>query len=273
MPSVFAVAAAGRPAAGRVRAVFSLQGKVAVVTGGVSGIGAAVVQRFRAAGAQVVVGDVAAAESSGHELTDVAHEDQVASLLDLAAQRHGRLDVVVNNAGTGLPATPITDETTARMLRLFRVNTLGVLYGTKHAARLMTDGGAVVNVSSLAARLAWSGNAAYAASKAAVESLTRSAAVDLAGAGIRVNAVAPSLVDTALVSGDTPALRAERAHVTTVAPQGRSGLADEVAAAVHFLASDDCAYLTGQVLVIDGGLSAGPSPTALEPRAGGPGAD
>jgi NAD(P)-dependent dehydrogenase (short-subunit alcohol dehydrogenase family) len=240
--------------------VFSLQEKVVVVTGGMSGIGAAVVSRFRAAGAVVVVGDVA---DDSDVTTDVAHEDQVAALLDGAVAQHGRLDVLVNNAGIGLEATALTDETTARMLRTFRVNTLGVLYGTKHAARVMRGGGAIVNVGSLASDLAWSGNAAYSVSKAGVASLTRTAAVELAPRGIRVNAVQPSMVETPMTAHDVPALRSERGFVEAVSPAGRTGTADEVAAAVHFLASDDCAYLTGQVLTLDGGLGAGPSATFL----------
>jgi len=241
--------------------VFSLQGKVAVVTGGVSGIGLAVVERFRAAGAVVVVGDVA----DGADIaTDVAHEDQVAALLDATVERHGRLDVLVNNAGIGLDARPLDEESTARMLRLFRVNTLGVLYGTKHAARVMSGDGVIVNVGSLASELAWSGNAAYNVSKAGVASLTRTAAVELADRGIRVNAVQPSMIETPMVAQDSPEVRAERAFVATTSPQRRTGTAAEVAAAVHFLASDDCAYLTGQVLTLDGGLTAGPSSLFLD---------
>ena len=241
--------------------MFSLQGMVAVVTGGMSGIGAAVVARFRDAGAHVLVGDIA----GGADVhADVADENAVAALLDAAVTAHGRLDVLVNNAGAGLPAVPLTEESTARMLRLFRVNTLGVLYGTKHAARVMTDGGAVVNVGSLASDLAWAENGAYAVSKAGVLALTRNAAVELAPAGIRVNAVQPSMVETPMVAHDTPTLNAERAFVRGTSPQARTGTAEEIAAAVHFLASDDCRYLTGQVLTVDGGLSAGPSSAFLD---------
>jgi 3alpha(or 20beta)-hydroxysteroid dehydrogenase len=248
--------------------VFSLQGKAVVVTGGASGIGAAVVERFRAAGAEVVVGDIAddaahqeavAALGATFVRTDVAHEDQVGALIDAAVALHGRVDVVVNNAGSAVPAAALTEESTARMLRLFRVNTLGVLYGTQHAARVMTDGGAIVNIGSLASQTAWADNGAYAVSKAGVLALTRTSAVELAAAGIRVNAVCPSMIETPMVAHDTAELRAERAFVTTTTPQARVGSAAEVAAAVHFLASEDCGYLTGQILTIDGGLSAGPS--------------
>jgi len=241
---------------------FSLHGKVAVVTGGASGIGAAVVERFTTAGATVVAADVTPAD--GCVAVDVAHEDQVAALLDAAVGEHGQLDVLVSCAGVGLRAAPVDEETTARMLRLFRVNTLGVLYGTKHAARLMTGRGAIVNVGSLAADLAWAGNSAYAVSKAGVAALTRNAAVELAPRGIRVNAVQPSMTETPMVAHDTPELRHERAFVTSASPQRRVARPEEIAAAVHFLASDDCAHLTGQVLDIDGGLTAGPSPTFLE---------
>jgi NAD(P)-dependent dehydrogenase (short-subunit alcohol dehydrogenase family) len=251
---------------------FSLAGRVAVVTGGASGIGAAIVRRFRAAGAQVLVGDVvddeaarAATEALGgtHHQVDVAREDEVEALLGLAVTMHGRLDIVVNNAGAALEGVPLTEESTARMLRLFRVNTLGVLYGTKHAAKVMTGGGAVVNIGSLASDLAWAENTAYAVSKSGVVALTRTAAVELAASGIRVNAVCPSMIETPMVAHDTPGLNAERRWVTSVSAQARVGTADEVAAAAHFLASPDCGYLTGQVLTLDGGLSAGPSPSAL----------
>ena len=177
---------------------------------------------------------------------------------------HGRVDIVVNNAGAALDPRPVAHETTARMLRLFRVNTLGVLYGTKHAARVMTGGGAIVNVGSLASELAWADHAAYAASKAGVLALTRTAAVELAPQGIRVNAVVPSMIETPMTAHDLPALHAERAYVKAASLQHRVGTADEVAAAVHFLASDDCAYLTGQILMVDGGLTAGPATSLLE---------
>ena len=240
--------------------MFSLQGKVAVVTGGASGIGAAVVSRFRDAGALVVVGDIA---EGGDLRSDVADENAVSTLIDAAVAAHGRLDVLVNNAGIALPATPFDEESTARMLRLFRVNTLGVLYGTKHASRVMTDGGSIVNVGSLASDVAWAGHAAYATSKAGVLALTRNAAVEFAARGIRVNAVQPAMVETPMTAHDLPELHAERDFVRRTAPQARTAIADEVAAAVHFLASDDCAHLTGQALVVDGGLTAGPSVTAL----------
>jgi NAD(P)-dependent dehydrogenase (short-subunit alcohol dehydrogenase family) len=255
-------------------AVFTLRSKVAVVTGGASGIGLAVATRLHAAGAVVVVADIDESPEARARVAaigdvplvrcDVSDEPAVGALLDSVVAEHGRLDVLVSNAGIGLPAAGVGDESTARMLRLFRVNTLGVLHGLRHAARVMTDGGAVVNVGSLAGGVGWAETASYSVSKAGVEALTRTAAVELAASGIRVNAVAPSMIDTPMVAQDTPHLNAERAFVTASSPAARLGRADEIAAAVHFLASDDCGYLTGQVLVVDGGLTAGPSPALLE---------
>jgi NAD(P)-dependent dehydrogenase (short-subunit alcohol dehydrogenase family) len=133
----------------------------------------------------------------------------------------------------------------------------------------MTDGGSVVNVGSLASELAWAGNTAYAASKAGVVALTRNAAVELAPRGIRVNVVCPSMIDTPMVAHDNPAVHGERAFVTAASPAGRVGSPADVAAAVHYLASDDAAYVTGQVLVVDGGLTAGPSQRLLDQLRGG----
>ena len=244
--------------------MFSLQAKVAVVTGGRSGIGAAVTARFRESGACVVVLDIA---DGADARVNVADESELAEAFDAVVAEHGRIDVLVNNAGTALDPRSVGEETTARMLRLFRVNTLGVLYGTKHAARVMGGGGSIVNIGSLAGGLAWADNAAYAVSKSGVDALTRSAAVELAPLGIRVNGVNPSMIETPMVAHDIPALHAERAFVTSTSPLGRTGTVDEVAAVVHFLASDDCGYLTGQIITVDGGLSAGPSAALLRPPA------
>jgi len=241
--------------------VFSLDGKVAVVTGGGSGIGLAIVRRFAAAGCRVVIGDIAdhtalAAEVDGDFLpTDVADDGAVERLMQGTVDRHGRLDIAVNNAGIALDeldedVTAVDDET---YRRLFEVNALGTAHGVKHAAARMDAGGSIVNISSLAGAIGFPGFPAYSMSKAAVIGLTRSAAMQLAPE-IRVNAVCPGFVDTPMAAGDAVDYSVfSRAAV----PMGRLARPDEVAAAVHFLASDDAGFLTGQAINVDGGLASG----------------
>ncbi|MBN8707756.1 MAG: hypothetical protein BGO12_03065 [Verrucomicrobia bacterium 61-8] len=237
--------------------MFSLAGKVAAVTGASSGIGLAIAQRFLEAGAIVHGLDLSPREELPFPCAtvDVSREDEVANALDGIAALHGRLDIVVNNAGIqplGVSFSEITDQL---LRRTFAVNVNGVVFGTKHAARLMSTGGRIINTGSFVGLLGVPGGTAYAASKATVIHLTRLAAMELAPRGITVNCVCPGTIRTPAVTEipDNP----EIAFVEKRTPLGRLGEPAEVAAAFHFLASDEASYITGAIIPVDGGIAAG----------------
>ncbi len=240
--------------------MFSLDGKVAVITGGAGGIGQATVRRFTSAGARVVIADVNDAQALADEVaglfvqTDVSDEAQVEALMNAAASAHGRIDVVINNAGIPVGGAVIADVAADDVRRSFGTNALGAVYGIKHAVPHMQEGGAIINTASLAGLQGMYGSGSYVAAKFAVVGVTKTAALELAGRGIRVNCVCPGNIDTPM--GASP----EFAAVTNaMTPLGRPGRPEEVAALFHFLASDDCPYITGQAISIDGGMTAGPS--------------
>ncbi len=233
----------------------SFEGKRALVTGGGSGIGAAVARRLHADGAEVVVADLApdavAAELGVRALRlDVRDEAQVAPAVE-------GVDVLVNAAGIGsttsAPDTPLEvwDD-------VFAVNARGTFLCCKHAIPGMVErgGGSVVNIASVAALVGLRNRAAYCASKGAVVALTRALAVDHVGDGVRVNAVCPGTVDSPwvrrLVEEAGESLEALQARQ----PMGRLGTPEEIAAAVAYLASDEAGFVTGSVFTIDGGLTA-----------------
>jgi NAD(P)-dependent dehydrogenase (short-subunit alcohol dehydrogenase family) len=249
-----------------------LDGRVAVVTGGASGIGAGTVARLADDGAHVVVADIqgeaaaAVAARFGDRCrairTDVTREDDVAAAVDLAVAEFGRLDVMFSNAGIFGAYGPI-DQSRMRDVDLtWAVNLRGVFLGMKHAARVMIPrrSGVIIATTSPAAVVGGIGNHAYSAAKAGVIGLMRSVAAELREHGIRVNAVMPGAVVSAmtadLVLGDATAL--DRAHdaLAADAALGRPGLPADIAAAVSYLASDDAVFVTGQTLVVDGGLTA-----------------
>jgi NAD(P)-dependent dehydrogenase (short-subunit alcohol dehydrogenase family) len=236
--------------------VFSLSGKSIVVTGGSSGIGQAIARRFADAGARVLVADRRPSPDgfSFHE-TDVSAEDDVAAMLAAAKRRHGGIDVLVNNAGIQPLGIGFSELTGALLERTLAVNVGGVAFGIKHAGLALADGGRVINTASFIGMIAAPGAAAYGASKAAVIHLTRLGAIELAPRRITVNAVSPGTIRTPAVTDipDNP----EIAFIERRAPLGRLGEAREVAALCHFLASDEAAYITGQNIAIDGGLTAG----------------
>jgi NAD(P)-dependent dehydrogenase (short-subunit alcohol dehydrogenase family) len=247
--------------------MFDLNGKVAIVTGAASGIGAAIAQRFLAAGARVLAADIAdagaAIEGTGCSFrrTDVSEPQDVAALCQEAIDSFGALDIMVNNAGIASGA-PLAESDPVRSERFWRVHILGVQSGIKEAAARMKSGGAIVNISSITAVRGFVNWGEYAATKAGIISLTQTAAVEYGPAGIRVNCVAPGIIDTPLAMAEAPDMVARNAAVFALL--GRIGRPDELAAAVHFMASDDASYVTGQTLLVDGGWSTGTSIKGIE---------
>ncbi len=242
--------------------MFSLTGKVAVVTGGASGIGEATARRFARAGAQVVIGDLSDASSLANEIgglavrVDVSREAEVEKLLESAVREFGRLNVVVNNAGVG-GGNFLAELTEQDLDNNLNVNLKGVVWGIKHAAARIADGGSIMNTASLAGLIGTPSYGAYVASKAAIIGVTKTAALELAPRGIRVNCVCPGTIDTPMSRTDAGSVEYLLANV--LHPLGRMGRAEEVAALFHFLASDESAFISGQAIAIDGGMSAGPS--------------
>lgn len=236
---------------------FDLTGKSAIVTGGSQGIGAAVADRLEAAGAKVFVGDLNPPKtpSRAYRKTNVADESAISALIDEATKTHGGLDILVNNAGVHTDYNRVEEMSADALEKCLAVNTKGVAWGIKHAAPVIREGGAIINVSSASAVIGVSGLAPYAASKAAVLALTQTAAIELAPRGVRVNAICPGSVRTpmALADGGEDLLEVEAAAT----PLGRICEPEEVAAMIHFLAAPDCSFLTGQSINLCGGLTAG----------------
>ncbi len=237
---------------------FSLQEKVAVVTGGASGIGAATVSRFLAAGATVVSVDLTAAAPDGATAmaADVSSERELVGCFEAIASGYGRIDILVSNAGIQPLGVPIRQVTGKILDKTFSTNVNSVAYGLKHAPGFMpATGGRILHTGSFVGSLGVPGGSAYAASKAAVAHLTRCGAIELARRNITVNAVAPGTIATPAVLGipDNP----EIPFVESRTPLGRLGSPEDVAAAFHFLASDEAAYITGVILPVDGGIAAG----------------
>ncbi|MFJ3585134.1 SDR family NAD(P)-dependent oxidoreductase [Streptomyces sp. NPDC090127] len=246
--------------------------KVVLVTGGGSGIGRATAVAFGREGATVVVAGrtpeslvetVRLIEkdggAAGHVTADIAVEAEVEALVRTVVERHGRLDVAVNNAGYLPDPAGLADLAEEDFTRTLEVNLLGTWRSLKYEIRQMREqgGGAIVNVGSVVgAHLTIPGAGAYGASKAAIAALGRSAAREYAADGIRVNTLSPSSMDTpmSLLENETPEERVERAR--SMFPLGRIGTVEEGAAAVLYLASDESGFALGHDLVIDGGITA-----------------
>lgn len=234
-------------------------GKVAIVTGGLGGIGLAAASRLASEGATVVVVDRARSDEAVESLkalgapdalslaVDVSDEDAVRAACDAAAGRFGRLDVVVNVAGVMI-YKPIVELTGAEWTANLAVNLMGPVHFTTNAFRLMKSGGAIVNVASIHARQTSPLVAPYAASKAALLSLTRSSAIEGRALGIRANAVLPGAIDTAMLR-DSPNLKSG-AEVLNPEDVGQPR---DVAAAIAFLAAHEAAFISGSSFVVDGG--------------------
>lgn len=245
-----------------------LQGKVAFVTGGGTGIGAATAMRFAAEGATVVVCGrrqapldevVAGIRASGGKAeavqADVSDEAAFVGAIEAAAQRHGRLDILVNNA-MAYTWGALESTSTADWHANFTTSVDGTFWGTRTAMKLMKPhGGSIVNISSICGTLGTAWMAGYSAAKAAIVNFSRAAAAEGAAAGIRVNVVVPAVVDTPATAGML-ADEASRKATEKLIPMGRVGRADELANAILFLASDEASYITGAALPVDGGRSA-----------------
>ncbi|MGE0552087.1 MAG: SDR family NAD(P)-dependent oxidoreductase [Gemmatimonadales bacterium] len=247
---------------------FSLEGKTAVITGGGSGIGLATARRFVAAGAKVTFGNRSDSSRLAKEMgatfvrTDVAVEAQVEALMKGVADREGGIDIVVNNAGYGQVGTDVSGLSREALQQHLDVNLFGVLYGIKHGVAAMRGRGSIVNVGSIAGMVGFPTYGAYVASKWAVVGLTKSAAIELGPRGIRVNCVCPGTIDTPI--NQQAGAEAELELVSTIAPIGRIGTPEEVAAVIHFLAADDASYVTGAAIEVDGGWLAGPTIALIE---------
>jgi NAD(P)-dependent dehydrogenase (short-subunit alcohol dehydrogenase family) len=248
-----------------------LAGKVAIVTGGACGLGQAMVERFVEDGASVVIADVnteggnALVEQLGagaaFRQTDVADAGQIQAVVEFAVEHFGGLHVMCNNAGIGGSFKRFLDDDFADFERIMAVNIFGVMVGTQRAARYMAEhgGGAVVNTTSIGGINAGAGVMAYRASKAAVIHLTRSLAVELAGDNIRVNCIAPAHIPTAINAAFD-----QSAIIRAMQPLQRQGTPRDVADAALYLASDRAAQITGIVLPVDGGTTAGAPPRSMK---------
>jgi NAD(P)-dependent dehydrogenase (short-subunit alcohol dehydrogenase family) len=250
-----------------------LDGKVAVITGGASGMGQATVYRFLAEGAKVVIGDLnaetgaatmaaieeqGAADRSAFLVTNVAEEADIEALVARATDQFGQLDCIYNNAGVGGAVGPISETRVEEWDFTFNVLVRSVFLGIKHAAKVMQRqgrGGSIISTSSIAGLNGGGGPHAYSAAKAAVANLTRAVSGELAHHRIRVNAIAPGVITTPLFHSG----RAEKFETIAkqAVPWPRLGTGEDIAAMAVFLASDEAEYVSGQNMVVDGGLSAG----------------
>ncbi|HSI57762.1 MAG TPA: glucose 1-dehydrogenase [Ideonella sp.] len=241
---------------------------VVLITGALTGIGRATALAFAREGARVVVsgrreeaGQALASElrALGAEAeflrADVRHEAEVRSLVDQTIERFGRLDVAVNNAGTEGQPGPLTEQTAESYAAVFDTNVLGVLLSLKHELRVMQaqGSGSIVNVSSVAGKIGFAGASVYTASKHAVEGLTRTAALEGAAFGVRVNAVAPGPIETDMLNRFLGGDAEIKAGFLATLPSKRAGTPDEIAQTIVFLASSKAPFLIGQSIAVDGG--------------------
>ncbi|MFD4369407.1 glucose 1-dehydrogenase [Rhodococcus sp. NPDC058521] len=262
-----------------------LSGKVAVVTGGASGLGQGIAEKFVREGAQVVVADVdeeggekvsaELGESAIFVRTDVSDPGQITELVRAAVDRFGQLDVMVNNAGvSGTMHPSFLDDDLADFDRILSVNLLGVMAGTQAAAKAMVGngGGSIINISSIGGIQAGGSVMTYRASKAAVIHFTKSVAIDLAPNNVRVNCIAPGSIPTPLLAASAASMGADAESFTAMIrgimaanrPLEREGTPEDVADAAVYFASERSRYVTATLLPVDGGTCAGPPSKKLD---------
>jgi NAD(P)-dependent dehydrogenase (short-subunit alcohol dehydrogenase family) len=250
-----------------------LEGKVAVVTGGASGIGEAIAARFAKEGARVIIGDVderggkivaEAITKTGrratHRRLDVSMEEDFRRLFAFAEEEFAAVDVMVNNAGIGV-AGNVAEQTEPEWDLMMNVNAKGAFFGCKHAVRHMLErgGGVIINIASVAGMVGVQNRAGYGASKMAIIGLTKSVAVDYAEYGIRANSISPGTVETPWIGeilADNPEPEEARKKMEQRQPIGRMGTPEEIASLAVYLASNESSFMTGSNVVIDGGLTA-----------------
>jgi NAD(P)-dependent dehydrogenase (short-subunit alcohol dehydrogenase family) len=248
----------------------AMDSPVVLITGALTGIGRATAVAFAREGARIVVSG--RHEKEGKELekelrglgaeaefvkSDVRHDDDIRALIDKTVARFGRLDVAVNNAGTeGVPG-PVTEQTAESYAATFDTNVLGTLLSMKHELRVMLPqrNGSIVNVSSAYGSIGAAGASVYVASKHAVEGMTKSAALEVAGTGVRVNVVAPGTTDTGMLTRFTSTDENKAALLSTV-PIKRLATPEEIAHVIAFVASANASYMTGASIPVDGGMIA-----------------
>ena len=234
-----------------------LEGRVALVTGGTSGLGAACAERFGKEGAAVVTLDVA---GGADHTVDVTDEAAVAAAVDAVVAAHGRLDIVVNSAGVP-GGGPVHLVELADWQKVIDVNLTGTFLVSKHALRHMhpQGSGSIINIASVEGIEGTEGGSSYNASKGGVVLLTKNMAVDYGAAGIRVNCICPGFMDTPMFRSvmDSPGMAAHKETYRKQHKLQRFGRAEEIAGAAYFLASDDSSFVTGHALVVDGGFTAG----------------
>ena len=242
-----------------------LEGKVAIVTGGRGGIGRSICQRFSKEGAIVIAADLTRGEGDlpanvGFELLDVTDEDNIKTLMEKIHSEHGKLDIVINTAAIEIEKT-IEDTSLEQWNQIFAINVTGTFLVSKYAIPLLrkAGGGSIVNFGSYDGFIADPELSAYCATKGAIHALTKAMACDYGPENIRVNAICPGYIDTPMLqrffgtSGDIESLKEEVRHIH---PMRRYGTPDDVASLVSWLSGDEAGYASGQLWVLDGGLSA-----------------